>query len=199
MEAAPFFKTKGDKIMGKKSGYRPLRASTIRSILANNPSVKASAEENTEPVIAQAKMPATPANPPVLVTLSGHAEYDTTNPVEHISDFVAFAKLVITRYEENDRLIRVYDQETQDVLHYIELHENLNAAQGNEMYKKLREIRRKRRLNKNEMDLLEPVYNFFKTQSELTDQLPAVQGKCKQLKAGINGRQYTLRTGVIQD
>ena len=93
----------------------------------------------------------------------------------------------------------VYEKETQDVLHYIELHANMNAADGNEMYKKLREIRRNRRQCKNEMDLLEPAYNFFKTQAaELATQLSVVQGKCKQLKAGIDGRQYTLRTGVIQ-
>lgn len=185
--------------MGKKSGYRPLRASTIRSILANNPSVKATAEEKAESEMAQVKAPVASATPPVLVTLSGHAEYDTTNPVEHISDFVSFSKLVVTRYEENHRLMEVYDKETQDVLHYIELHANMNAADGNEMYKKLREIRRKRRQCKNEMDLLEPAYTFFKTQAtELATQLAAVQGKCKQLKAGIDGRQYTLRTGVIQ-
>lgn len=77
--------------MGKKSGYRPLRASTIRSILANNPSVKATAEEKAESEMAQVKAPVASATPPVLVTLSGHAEYDTTNPVEHISDFVSFS------------------------------------------------------------------------------------------------------------
>lgn len=43
--------------MGKKSGYRPLRASTIRSILANNPSVKATAEEKAESEMAQVKAP----------------------------------------------------------------------------------------------------------------------------------------------
>lgn len=185
--------------MGKKSGYRPLRASTIRSILANNPSVKATAEEKAESEMAQVKASVASATHPVLVTLSGHAEYDTTNPVEHISDFVSFSKLVVTRYEENHRLMEVYDKETQDVLHYIELHANMNAADGNEMYKKLREIRRKRRQCKNEMDLLEPAYTFFKTQAtELVTQLSSVHGKCKQLKAGIDGRQYTLRTGVIQ-
>ena len=185
--------------MGKKSGYRPLRASTIRSILANNPSEKASVEKNTESAIAQSKGPVTPAPSPVLVTLSRQTEYDTINPVEHISDFVSFSKIVVTRYEENHRLMEVYDKETQDVLHYVELHANMNAAEGNEMYKKLREIRRKRRQCKNEMDLLEPAYTFFKNQAaELATQLSAVQGKYKQLKAGIDGRQYTLRTGVIQ-
>lgn len=186
--------------MGKKNGYRPLKASTIRSILANNPSAKSevAAEQKAESVKQpEEKITVTPI--PVLVTLSQHTEYDTTNPVEHISNFVSFSKLVITRYEENDRLVGVYDKETQDVLHYIELHDNLNAARGNDMYKKLREIRRKRRQCKNEMDLLEPAYNFFKThEKDLTDQLSVVQGKCKQLKAGIDGRQYTLRTGVIQ-
>ena len=188
--------------MGKKNGYRPLKGSTIRSILANNPSVKAAAEANTEATVARSDVSVVsvaPAIPPVLVTLSRHVDYDTTNPVEHISDFVSFSKLVVTRYEENHRLMDVYEKETQDVLHYIELHANMNAADGNEMYKKLREIRRNRRQCKNEMDLLEPAYNFFKTQAaELATQLSVVQGKCKQLKVGIDSRQYTLRTGVIQ-
>ena len=168
--------------------YRPLKESTIRDIRANNPSVKngSSQADTVHPE-------------PVLVTLNMRMEYDTTNPVQHISEFVAFSKLVVSRYEENLRLVSVYDKETQDVLHYIELHQNMNAADGNAMYKKLREIRRNRRQCKNEIDLLDPVYQFFKSQAgDMVSQLTSVQGRCKQLKTVIDGRQYTLRTGVIQ-
>lgn len=172
--------------MSVKTGCRPMKGSSIRSILANNPSVSERSIQKTDA-------------PAILLTLSKRAEYDTTNPEKHIAEFVSFSRVVITRYEENVRMIDVYDKETQDILHYVELHENMNAAQGNDMYKKLRDVRRKRRQCKNEIDLLEPVYQFFKNQnSNLADQLAAVQGKCKQLRSGIDSRQYTLRTGVIQ-
>lgn len=172
--------------MGRNLGYKPLKGSTIRSILANNP--EASGAETAEPQTGTV---------PVLLTLDGTCEYDTMHLVEHIRDFAAFSRDVVT--EENKRQLGVFDCETQDILHYIELHSDLNACEGAKMYRKLREIRRKRRLCKNEIDLLEPVYDFFVNQNpDLHHKLSNLQGRCKTLKAGIDQRQYTLRTGVIQ-
>lgn len=173
---------------GKNSEYRPLKGSTIRSILASNQNGKDnSGKDETMPVPSDK-----------LITLYRHESYDTLDPEGNIKDFTSFIRSVITRYEENERLVIEYEKETQDILHYIELHADLNAQQGCVMYKKLREVRRKRRKCKNEMDLLNPVYQFFKTEhADLQQKLSAVQGKCRTLKSGIDTRQYTLRTGVM--
>lgn len=188
--------------MGRRTGYKPLKGSTIRDILANNPQIAGDDVVNSQPEAPKSQPEVAKSQTgtvPVLLTLDRRCEYDTMHPVEQIRDFAAFSRDVIARYEENKRQIGVFECETQDILHYIELHGDLNACEGTKMYRKLREIRRKRRMCKNEIDLLEPVYDFFKNQNQdLPNKLSVLQGQCKKLKAGIDQRQYTLRTGVIQ-
>lgn len=53
------------------------------------------------------------------------------------------------------------ENEMQDLLHYIEMAADKNAAVGSKLYKKLADIRRRRRICKNEIDLLTPVYEQF--------------------------------------
>lgn len=181
--------------MGRNTGYKPLKGSTIRDILANNPQISGTEDAKPQSEVTKSQT----GTVPVSLTLCRACDYDTVHPVERIRDFAAFSRDVIARYEENKRQLGVFECETQDVLHYIELHGDLNACEGTKMYRKLREIRRKRRLCKNEIDLLEPVYDFFTNQNpDLCHKLSTLQGRCKTLKAGIDQRQYTLRTGVIQ-
>lgn len=168
----------------KRLKHKPLSQKVINDIMRNNPSV----------VQAQTPQPVLPAVP---ITLHRQTDFDSLLPEEKIRDFLVFARSVISRFEDNERLQSDSEAETQDLLHYIELSENMNAAEGFGMYKKLTTIRRTRRDCKNEIDLLRPVYDFLKS-SDLITQLEQLQGKCRLSKQAINGRQYTLRTDVMK-
>lgn len=169
--------------MGQKLKYKPLSQRIVKDILNSNP--------EQAPVSAPAPTPA-----PVL-RLYRKADYDTLQPVDQIRSFLEFARSAVTRYEENERRWQEYDQETQDLLHVIELSDNLNASKGYDMYRRLAAVRRDRRQCKNEMDLLKPVYDFF-SDKQTINQLAQVQGKCRVCKETVDSRSYTLRTNVME-
>ena len=169
--------------MGQKLKYKPLSQRIGKDILNSNP--------EQAPVSAPAPTPA-----PAL-RLYRKSDYDTLQPVDQIRSFLEFVRSAVTRYEENERRWQEYDQETQDLLHVIELSDNLNASKGYDMYRRLAAVRRERRQCKNEMDLLKPVYDFF-SDKQTINQLAQVQGKCRVCKEAVDSRSYTLRTNVME-
>lgn len=134
---------------------------------------------------------------PEPITLCRDIDFDSLDPVSQLQNFMAFAKNVITRYEENQRLWEETDKQTQDILHYIELSDNLNAAKGYQAYKKLAEVRRNRRQYKSEIDLLQPLYEYLNNNMSVINQLTMIQGKCRTNKETIQLRSYSMRTEVI--
>ena len=130
--------------------------------------------------------------------LCGHAEYDTLKPESKISKFCADVREMISQYEyDKERLVEL-DNQVQDILHYIELTENKNANAGYKLYKQLTEVRRERRRCKNEIDLLQPVYDAFHN-TDILNRLSEVQGRCRNAKQFIDGRGYSIRTDVLND
>lgn len=176
-------------IMSKQLKSRPLSNAKIQSILAQNPSMKT----NTTSTFPNPIQPSVPQ----IITLKRSEEFDSLHPEEKLREFLSFARDVISRYEENVRLQTELETETQDLLHYVELSDNMDACKGNKMYKKVREVRRKRRACKNEIDLLKPLYEYLSDKT-LINQLSKIQGQCRTSKETISSRQYTLRTDVIQ-
>ena len=166
---------------------RPLKGSSIRNILANNPEAVSRIEEHIE-------QPVKISEPLVLTS---EAEYDSLHPEEELRKMVSFLKSAKERYESNQRLMEECNQETTDLWHYAEMHKDLSAKDGFAFYKATRDSCRKRRVCKNELELLQPVVEYLEAHPELLNDLPRVQGLCGKAKQRIGLRQYSLRTGVI--
>ena len=173
--------------MSKQLKSRPLSNATIHSILSQNPSMKST----------PASPPAAVIQPlvPKIITLKRQEEFDSLQPEENLKTFLTFARNVIARYEDDQRLQTDLETETQDLLHLIELSPNMNACEYTKKCIQLRDVRRKRRACKNEIDLLKPLYDYLSDKT-LINQLSQLQGKCKTSKEVISQRQYTLRTDV---
>lgn len=128
--------------------------------------------------------------------LSSVLEYDTLHPEETIKEFCATIRAMLSRYQYNKDEYDYLEQEMQDILHFIEMGSDKNANAGFKLYKQLAEIRRKRRICKNELDLLQPIYDAFGGNEKL-NALAQVQGACRTTKQAINNRAYTVRTDVL--
>lgn len=128
--------------------------------------------------------------------LFSHEEYDTLHPESLLSGFCKEIRNMLMRYEGNKARLEELENEMQDILHYIELTENKNANIGFKLYKRLTEVRRERRICKNEINLLQPIYDNFK-ESDLLNVLSRIQGSCGSIKRQIDGRAYTVRTDVL--
>lgn len=125
-------------------------------------------------------------------------EYDSTHPEETIRNFVSSVKDMVARYE-NDKL-RIFELEAQeeDLKHSMEILPNQKVSDGYKLYKKLREVRKERRSCKNEIDLLQPVYEYFHA-TEVLNKLSHVQGQCAIAREAIDGRVYSVRTDILDE
>lgn len=121
------------------------------------------------------------------------------SPEGTLRDFVKFFREIKPRYEEAVRLQGEYESQISDIQHYAELHPNLNAAQGNKLYRKLAEALRNRRACKIEVQLLEPMYQYVMKTNGLPDQLSSVQGRIHTAREKIESRIYRCRTEVLDD
>lgn len=193
-------------VKSKVKPYRPLSQKVVKNILNANPQTETESEQNTiqiqdgSPLMmirAAEAVQRKEAEASAPTTLHRKIHYDHVKPEERIREFIAFSKDVVSRYEEDLRLITECETQTQDVLHYMELHDNADGPRGYKLYKTLREIRRKRRECKNEAALLKPVYEFIVENKSTFDKLAQIQGQCRSAKSTIDARCYMLKTGVI--
>lgn len=131
-------------------------------------------------------------------TMGYTTEYDSLHPEDTIRDFVSNIKAMISKYEYNIQRISEIENETQDLLHYIEMAPNKTVSGGYKLYRKLADLRRERRACKNENDLLQPVYEHFHA-TEVLNKLGIVQGACRGMKGTIDDRVYTIRTDILDE
>ena len=125
------------------------------------------------------------------------ADYDQTSAVEMLTSFNRFLIDVVARYEGNEQSITECDRKSSDLLHYIELHDDMNASEGYKTYRKLADVRRERRISKNENELLLALYNFIKQNPRLVSELSSVLGKTRAAKESIEKKIYSARTDII--
>ena len=133
-----------------------------------------------------------------MMILSRKTEYDTLHPETAISDFLAFCKAVQERQNGNEAELQELDDMSQDILHYAELTDNLDRVGGNMVYRRLREVRRKRREIKNESELLDPVCQWLKSNQQSLKSLERALGDVRHKQEVINNRQYMTRTNVME-
>lgn len=133
----------------------------------------------------------------MFLTPQFEALKDEMQPVTKIKDFVAFLRSCVVRCDTNADRIRELDNQIQDYLHYIEFSPKQNASNGYRIYKELMEIRRERRLCKNENILLAPIYDFVKSNEETLKQFERLQGACRISKERIKGKSYVIRSNVL--
>ena len=130
---------------------------------------------------------------PILTT---HLEYDTTHPDEVVRDFCNSIRNMLSRYQYNKDQFAQLEQQMLDLLHFIEMASDKNANVGFKLYKQLAEVRRQRRICRNEMDLLQPIFDNFGDNVKLNI-LAKILGECRSTKQTIDNRAYTVRTDVL--
>lgn len=122
--------------------------------------------------------------------------YDTLRPEDKFKNFCAEIREMLSRYEGDKSRLNELENQMQDVLHFIEMSKDKDIQKGYQLYKHLCEVRRERRQCKNEIDLLQPVYDAFHG-TRLLDMLQSVQGQCGIVKRTIDAKGYTVRTDLI--
>lgn len=110
----------------------------------------------------------------------------------YCSTIIQMYQSVIANYELNQDIIKQADEETQDLLHELELSEPKNAREGYLIYKQLRDVRQRRRLAKDENKLMQNMYDYFKTQSGqlFKREIQKIQGSAAKEYEHQENRRY---------
>ena len=111
------------------------------------------------------------------------------------STIVTIFQDVIRTYENNIETIKQAEGELTDLEHEIELSNPKNARDGYKIYKELRKIRIKRRTAKDENQLLQDMYDYFKSQQgqSFKSKLQQIQGAAAKIENAQSCRTYTPR------
>jgi hypothetical protein len=127
--------------------------------------------------------------------------FDTLRPDIVLKDFIDFLKELTDRYDYNLNTEEYCNDQTQDLLHYMELHKNLNARDGYVIYKKLAEIRRKRRECSQENEVLKSIYVYINSPngSEFMKMLQKLFVDSREKHNFVSSREFRPKTSVLEN
>lgn len=119
---------------------------------------------------------------------------------ENIAAFLDFLRDAQSRYNIARDELNQANNETQDILHQLELHENSYhkiAALG----KKLRAVRRRRRTAKDTVEIYEPIIVWANRQDnrELLKRLEQLLGEVRKIEKSKENRMYVPKTKILED
>jgi len=124
---------------------------------------------------------------------------DLSDTVEILDDFNSLLSNIIQIYDANASEANLHEAEVNDLLHYAELHDNLNACEGYKVYRKIAKARRERRRCKDENELLAAAYAFVKDNPRLIHEVSNLLGKTRGARRTIDQRIYTTRTNIVEE
>lgn len=182
----------------RKNQYRPLTPERIDRILHSNPKTPPMPESIPAPPPKDDATPVFIFSSPPEHCISRSYNYDSLHPEEAIRQFVSFLRSVRSRYDANYAVVGEMDLTQQDLLHAIEMSDDMDAKGGYDMYRRTREVRRNRRCCKNENELLEPIRNFLENNAGFVTSLERLQGDVAAAKQRIDSKRYTYRTKIME-
>lgn len=116
----------------------------------------------------------------------------------HIEDAIKFINEVKLKYRECGDYIDWARDATQDLLHTMELCV-ATVQERNKVYTQMQEIRRKRRVAKNEQAVLSPIMNWIQEHEKDIKSLEQLLGAVRRAEDNTNGaKYYRSRTDVVE-
>lgn len=111
------------------------------------------------------------------------------------STIITIFQEVIKNYEMNLATIKQTEEELNDLNHEAELSNPKDMYKGYLVYKDIRETRIRRRTAKEENELLQDMYDFFKSQQgqAFKSKIQSIQGNSVKLRTAQESRTYQPR------
>lgn len=82
--------------------------------------------------------------------------------LEYANELFEKTEEIKSQWKELNNKLSIADQKVGDIEHFIEFNNSLNAAQGYQIYKLLKEVLEERRIIKNQINEFSVIYHFVK-------------------------------------
>ena len=122
---------------------------------------------------------------------------DNRSVITHISDFLKFLREADTIYTIADVTQKESDNETQDILHAMEL-DSLSYHDRARLYSALSAVRQKRRTAKDTAEIMKPVLEWKEKNRAALKSLETILGTVRTLEKDKDNRFYVKRTDIVQ-
>ncbi|QIA28630.1 hypothetical protein [Phage f2b1] len=116
-------------------------------------------------------------------------------PVE--AQKAGYALTIVTKlYEDAQKEVDFLEKETQDLLHAIELLEDISEEEEKELTRQLRAVRQQRRVAKNFVELAQPMVFFVQENKAMVNKLHKLHSSVIQVQNKLERRTYTPRSAT---
>ena len=122
---------------------------------------------------------------------------DNRSVITHISDFLKFLREAETIYAIADVTQKEADNETQDILHAMEL-DSLSYHYRARLSSALSAVRKKRRTAKDTAEIMKPVLEWKEKNRSALKSLETILGTVRTLEKDKDNRFYVKRTDIVQ-
>lgn len=119
-------------------------------------------------------------------------ELTDTKALYIIEQFIYLMNSIESTYQHNLDEITLAELETTDLEHEIEF-TNFGASDGFKIYKQFQEVRRRRRIHKNQNEVLRYFRKFASTHTELKGELKQLVGHMNNMRKEQKERVYNAR------
>ena len=126
-----------------------------------------------------------------------HKNKDIPQASTHISDFLKFLREADTIYAIADRAQKESDNETQDILHAMEL-DSLSYHVRARLSSALSAVRQKLRTAKDTAEIMKPVLEWKEKNRSALKSLETILGTVRTLEKDKDNRFYVKRTDIVQ-
>lgn len=114
------------------------------------------------------------------------------NTSETISSFLEFLKECDRQYDAQYEFVGIKDKESQDLLHKLEL-QPLTYHQTARLASELRQVREDRREAKDQVAVLTPVMEYYRSNTTAIKTLERMLGEVRKAEKSLENRIYIPR------
>lgn len=117
---------------------------------------------------------------------------------EQLSDFLDFLAATEEQLHMSTAACNECELQQRDLEHFLELG-TVNAVQSAKVAKRIREVRKKRRIEKDNIELCTLFVEWMNTHKESINSLQQLLGKVRKTEKRLDNRAYAIRTDILKD
>lgn len=121
------------------------------------------------------------------------------NATETLKGFIDFLRNVKTEHEIAVENENEFNEQTQDLLHTLELNDELTYHQKAKLAKKISEVRKERRINKDFEELTGDLAKWVSENSKVLNDLGKILGAMRKLQGKHSMRVYIDRSKIVSE